>query len=93
MMGYLTEKTKMVKKKYSNHNNWKTPTELYNQLDKEEKVLVKAIEDSEGTMFQADLVEKSSFDKVKVSRILDKLERLDIIERRRRGMTNIILLK
>jgi len=25
----------MVKKKYSNHNNWETPKEFYNKLDKE----------------------------------------------------------
>ena len=65
----------------------------YSKLDKEEKVLVKSLEESEGTMFQSDLVEKSGFDKVKVTRILDRLEGKQIIERKRRGLTNIVILK
>jgi len=65
----------------------------YAHLDKEEKVVVKAIELAEGTIFQSDLVEKSGFDKVKVTRILDRLEGKQIIERKRRGMTNVVILK
>lgn len=65
----------------------------YSKLDKEEKVIVKIVEDAEGTMFQSDLVEKSGFDKVKVSRILDRLEGKQLIERKRRGMTNVVILK
>lgn len=65
----------------------------YSKLDKDEKVIVKTIEQAEGSIFQADLVEKSGFDKVKVTRILDKLEGRQIIERKRRGMTNVVLLK
>jgi len=65
----------------------------YSKLDKEEKVLVKIIEEAEGSIFQADLVEKSQMSKVKVSRILDRLEGRQIIERKRRGMTNIVLLR
>lgn len=65
----------------------------YSKLDKEEKVLVKTIEQAEGSIFQAELVEKSGFDKVKVTRILDRLEGKQLIERKRRGMTNIVLLK
>jgi uncharacterized membrane protein len=64
----------------------------YSNLDKEEKVLVKIIEGAEGTIFQSDLVEKSGFDKVKVTRILDRLEGKQLIERRRRGMTNVVIL-
>ena len=45
------------------------------------------------TIFQSDLVEKTEFDKVKVSRILDKLEGRQLIERKRRGMTNVVVLK
>jgi uncharacterized membrane protein len=44
-------------------------------------------------LFQAELIEKTDFNKVKVSRILDKLEGKGLIERRRRGMTNLVLLK
>jgi len=65
----------------------------YSKLNKDEKVLVKIIEAEEGSIFQADLVEKSEFNKVKVTRLLDKLEGRQIIERKRRGMTNIVVLK
>ena len=63
------------------------------KLPVEEKKLMNIILQSEGAMFQSDLVEKSGFDKVKVSRLLDRLEGQQLIERRRRGMTNIIILK
>jgi uncharacterized membrane protein len=65
----------------------------YTNLDKDEKIVMKIIEDAEGTIFQSDLVEKSEFSKVKVSRILDKLEGRQLIERKRRGMTNVVVLK
>jgi len=65
----------------------------YSKLDKEEKILVKLLEENDGSIFQADLVEKSGFSKVKVTRILDRLEGKGITERKRRGMTNIVLLK
>lgn len=65
----------------------------YSKLTKEEKTIIKALEEANGTIFQSDLVEKSGFSKVKVSRILDKLEGRQLIERKRRGMTNVVVLK
>jgi len=65
----------------------------YSKLTKEEKKLVQIIEQAEGTIFQSDLVGKSEFSKVKVSRILDRLEGQGLIERKRRGMTNVVVLK
>jgi uncharacterized membrane protein len=62
-------------------------------LSPEENSMIENLIDAEGAMFQSDLVEKSGFQKVKVTRLLDRLEGLSIIERRRRGMTNIVLLK
>ena len=62
-------------------------------LNEDEKLVLEKIIDSEGTIFQSDLVDKSGFTKVKVTRILDKLEGRDIIERKRRGMTNVVILK
>jgi uncharacterized membrane protein len=62
-------------------------------LDADERLVVQKIMDSEGTLFQSDLVEQSGFTKVKVTRILDKLEGRGVIERRRRGMTNVVILK
>jgi uncharacterized membrane protein len=65
----------------------------YSKLNNEEKNLAKIIEEAEGIIFQSDLVEKSGFGKVKVTRILDRLEAKQLIERKRRGMTNIVILK
>jgi len=65
----------------------------YNNLDKDEKVIMKIVEENEGTIFQSDLVEKSQFSKVKVTRLLDRLEGRQLIERKRRGMTNVVVLK
>ncbi|MFH0831525.1 MAG: MarR family transcriptional regulator [archaeon] len=61
-------------------------------LNREEKA-VYGILMKEGSMFQADIVDKSGFSKVKVTRILDRLEGKQLIERKRRGMSNIVILK
>jgi uncharacterized membrane protein len=44
-------------------------------------------------MFQSDLVEGTGMQKVKITRLLDRLEGLKLIERKRRGMTNVVILK
>ncbi len=61
-------------------------------LTKEEKQIVKILQE-EKTLFQGDLIEKTQFGKAKITRILDKLENRQIIERKRRGLTNIVVLK
>ena len=48
---------------------------------------------AEGSVLQSELVSTTGLTKVKVTRILDKLEGKGLIERRRRGMTNIVILK
>ena len=62
-------------------------------LDKKEKDLVKLLQKENGGMFQADLMEKMEIGKVKTTRLLDKLEAKQIVERKRRGMTNIVVMK
>ena len=62
-------------------------------MDPGEKVIVKLAIDDGGTIFQSQLVEKSGFSKSKVSLILDRLEARRVLERKRRGMTNIVVLK
>jgi uncharacterized membrane protein len=47
----------------------------------------------QGSIFQTELVKKTGFNKVKVTRLLDKLEGRNLIERKRRGMSNIVILK
>jgi len=62
-------------------------------LSKEEKQIIDELVKQEGMIFQSELVEKLGLSKVKVTRLLDKLEGRHIIERRRRGMTNAVILK
>lgn len=46
-----------------------------------------------GMIFQNELVDKTQLSKVKMTRVLDKLEAKGLVERRRRGMTNVVILK
>lgn len=66
---------------------------IMKSLKKDEKTVLEKIIESNGSLFQSDLVEKTKFNKVKITRILDRLEGRRLIERRRRGMTNVIILK
>jgi uncharacterized membrane protein len=72
----------------------KAPKREYNlsELKKEEKAVFKMIEEN-GTIFQADLIEKTGFSKAKMTRIIDRLEGNGFVERKRRGMTNVVVLK
>ncbi len=58
-----------------------------------EKELIKIVQSENGAIFQATLMEKLNIGKVGITRLLDKLEAKQIIERKRRGMTNIVILK
>lgn len=62
-------------------------------LDKDEKKVVDLLLNEGKAMFQADLMEKLEIGKVKTTRLLDKLEAKQLIERKRRGMNNIIVLR
>ena len=66
---------------------------VMNGLGNDEKKVLGEVIDAQGSMLQADIVEKTNFAKVKVSRLLDKLEGKGLVERRRRGMSNIVVLK
>lgn len=66
---------------------------ILSKLNNDEKLIFDKVIESEGTIFQSDLVDKTKFSKVKITRILDKLEGKGLIERKRRGMTNVIILK
>jgi hypothetical protein len=61
-------------------------------LDSREKEAVKIIQEK-GGIFQADLMETLGIGKVGITRLLDKLESKQIIERKRRGMSNFVVLK
>lgn len=62
------------------------------KLDSEEKSIYEILKKNNG-IYQSDLIKETGFSKVKITRVLDKLESKGIIERRRRGMTNAIFLK
>jgi|SRR3972149_4290164 len=62
-------------------------------LDGKEKQVIKILQNENGTIFQADLMEKLETGKVGITRLLDKLEAKQLIERKRRGMNNIVVLK
>ncbi|MBT4334661.1 hypothetical protein HOD61_02490 [archaeon] len=84
---YFFFSEKFEKKSENNYSH------LLKKLNGNEKILLDKIKEAEGTIFQSELVDKTEFNKVKVTRILDRLEGLKIIERKRRGMTNVVILK
>ena len=57
-----------------------------------EKKSVSLLKKEEG-MFQKTLMEELEVGKVKMTRMLDKLEAKQIVERKRRGMNNFVVLK
>ncbi len=60
-------------------------------LKQEEKKVFGLIRNSKA-IFQAELIEKTSFGKAKMTRIIDRLEGKGFVERKRRGMTNVVVL-
>jgi uncharacterized membrane protein len=62
------------------------------ELKKEEKDVFKIIQEN-GAAFQADLIDKTGYGKAKMTRIIDRLEGRGFVERKRRGMTNVVVLK
>ena len=61
-------------------------------LKPEEKKVLELIQNNK-TIFQADLIDKTKFGKAKITRILDRLEGKGFVERKRRGMTNVVVLR
>ena len=72
-------------------NNWDNL--IAGLRDEDETQIAKIIANEGGTIFQSQLVETSGFSKSKVSIVLDRLEARGVIERRRHGMSNVIILK
>ncbi|MBR9682679.1 MAG: hypothetical protein GOV02_03300 [Candidatus Aenigmarchaeota archaeon] len=78
---------KLTKPKKSNYSD------AIQKMSKEEKTIFEKFFDTDGPTYQADLVRDTGFSKVRITRILDRLESRDLIERKRRGMSNIVSLK
>lgn len=62
-------------------------------LNSLEKKVITLLQNENGAIFQKTLMERLEIGKVGVTRLLDKLESKQFIERKRRGMNNIIVLK
>ena len=60
-------------------------------LGDEERKIMDLVLREEGSIYQSDIIKEVNLSKVRVTRILDKLEGKGLIERKRRGMTNIII--
>ena len=62
------------------------------ELKTEERQVLDMVTENKA-IFQADLIDKTGMGKAKITRILDHLESKGLIERKRRGMTNVVVLK
>ena len=67
--------------------------EIVKTLKEDERKIYEAIIEAGGIIEQSELPEKTGISKASVSRTLDLLESKGLVERRRRGMGNIVLLK
>ncbi len=65
----------------------------HTQLSPEEQRLYNLLVENNGSLYQSDLVNKTGLSKVQITRILDRMEGAGIIERKRRGMTNMVILQ
>jgi uncharacterized membrane protein len=63
------------------------------KLDDTEKKILELISKNQGSMYQSDMMKELDLSKVKVTRLLDKLETSGLVERKRRGMTNIVVMR
>ena len=61
-------------------------------LKQEEKKVFELVKENKA-IFQAEIIEKTGFGKAKITRIIDRLEGKGFVERKRRGMTNVVVLK
>ncbi len=62
-------------------------------LDVEAKKILAALREKGGSAFQSDVIRETGYSKVKVSRILDRMEHGGLVERRRRGMANLVVIR
>ena len=79
-------KTRTIEKKFQKK-------EINTQDLKLEEKQVLSIIQKDKAIFQAELIEKTKFGKAKITRILDRLEGKGFVERKRRGMNNIVVIK
>lgn len=78
-------------RKVTTNDNFK-PIDI-STLDEDEKKVYEFINGKQGSAYQSDMIKEFGYSKVKITRILDKMEQKQLLERKRRGMTNLIVLK
>jgi DNA-binding transcriptional ArsR family regulator len=66
--------------------------ETADRLANNEQEIYEIILDADGVIAQSDIVEETDLSKATVSRTLDSLESKNVVERKRRGMGNMVLL-
>jgi uncharacterized membrane protein len=86
----VAERSPKVTEKAANGEEVKAPAP---KLEGDHKRIYDILIELGGSVLQGELVEKSGINKVTTSRILDKLEMRGLVERRRHGMSNIVVLK
>ncbi len=84
-----TQKEFIIKKVEAKKQKTKIDT---SELKSEEKKVLSLIQENKA-IFQSDIIEKTGFGKAKVTRIIDRLEGKGFVERKRRGMTNVVVLR
>ena len=62
-------------------------------LSEEEKKIFLYIKDHKEGVYQSNITKEFALSKVQTTRLLDKLEGFGILERKRRGLTNLIVVK
>jgi DNA-binding transcriptional ArsR family regulator len=67
--------------------------EKADRLANNEAEVYELLLDADGVLPQAEIVDESDLSKATVSRTLDSLETKDLVERKRRGMGNVVLLQ
>jgi|SRR3989344_73530 len=91
-LAFSKQREKVIIRKIAGNRKEEKRSIDLSELKPEEKHLLKIVQDNKA-VFQADLIEKTGFGKAKVTRILDRLEGKGIVERKRRGMTNVVVFK
>ncbi len=71
-------------------NEWR---EIAMSLKDDERMIYEVILNTDGIILQSELMKKTGFSKPKVSRGLETLEIKNLFERKRRGMSNVVIIK
>lgn len=67
--------------------------ERMERLADNERVVYETVLDADGVLPQSEIVDQTDLSKATVSRTLDSLEARDLVERRRRGIGNVVWLR